>query len=159
MDGGCRCGAARYRLKGNPLIVHACYCRNCQRETGSVMAVDLLYEADRVRLLQGKVAEVTLDSGSGNGQIISSCPTCNTTLWSVYNGMGSYVRFIKAGTTDAPDRYRPDIHIFTRSKPKWMRLPEDAPAVPEFYNLRDVWTGQSLNRLKDAWTKAEATES
>jgi hypothetical protein len=34
-DGGCTCGEVRYRLLGRPMIVHACHCRWCQRETGS----------------------------------------------------------------------------------------------------------------------------
>jgi Glutathione-dependent formaldehyde-activating enzyme len=38
----------RYRLTGMPLIVHACHCRSCQRETGTAHALNALYEADRV---------------------------------------------------------------------------------------------------------------
>ncbi|TMJ67711.1 MAG: aldehyde-activating protein, partial [Alphaproteobacteria bacterium] len=35
MEGGCTCRQVRYRLSGQPLIVHACHCRWCQRETGT----------------------------------------------------------------------------------------------------------------------------
>jgi hypothetical protein len=35
-------------LTGTPLIVHACHCRWCQRETGTANALNALYEADRV---------------------------------------------------------------------------------------------------------------
>jgi hypothetical protein len=35
MEGGCTCRQLRYRLGGTPLIVHACHCRWCQRETGT----------------------------------------------------------------------------------------------------------------------------
>ena len=33
MEGGCACGHVRYRLNGKPMIVHACHCTWCQRET------------------------------------------------------------------------------------------------------------------------------
>jgi Glutathione-dependent formaldehyde-activating enzyme len=48
MEGGCACRQIRYRLVGTPLIVHACHCRWCQRETGTAHALNALYEADRV---------------------------------------------------------------------------------------------------------------
>ena len=48
MEGGCTCRQVRYRLVGTPLIVHACHCRWCQRETGTAHALNALYEADRV---------------------------------------------------------------------------------------------------------------
>src|SRR6185437_14814709 len=53
-DGGCSCGAIRYRLASEPLVVHCCHCLNCQRQTGSAFVVNLLIEADRVELLAGE---------------------------------------------------------------------------------------------------------
>jgi hypothetical protein len=41
MEGGCTCRQVRYRLIGTPLIVHACHCRWCQRETGTAHALNL----------------------------------------------------------------------------------------------------------------------
>ena len=54
MDGGCTCRQVRYRLSGTPLIVHACHCRWCQRETGTAFALNALYEAERVTHLAGE---------------------------------------------------------------------------------------------------------
>ena len=50
-EGGCACGAVRFRLTSDPLFVHCCHCRNCQRQTGSAFVINLLIEADRVELL------------------------------------------------------------------------------------------------------------
>ena len=44
LEGGCACGSVRYRLEADPLIVHACHCRNCQRQTGTSHAVNALVE-------------------------------------------------------------------------------------------------------------------
>jgi hypothetical protein len=53
-EGGCTCGAVRYRLLRRPLWVHCCHCRWCQRETGSAFALNALIEADAVQLLRGE---------------------------------------------------------------------------------------------------------
>lgn len=135
-------------MKGNPLFVHCCHCLHCQRETGGGFAINVLIEADRVHLLQGKTEETSIPTESGREQVISRCRDCKTAIWCVYSGMGPKVRFVKAGTTDQPARYRPDIHIFTESKLPWVKLQANIPAVPQFYKLRDIWSGQSLNRLK-----------
>ena len=54
MEGGCTCREVRYRLSGLPLIVHACHCRWCQRESGTAFALNAMIEADRVTLLGGE---------------------------------------------------------------------------------------------------------
>src|SRR5262249_23548169 len=71
MEGGCVCRRVRYRLTGAPLIVHACHCRWCQRETGTAHALNALYEADRVVHLAGEPELVLTPSASGKGQTIA----------------------------------------------------------------------------------------
>jgi hypothetical protein len=68
MEGGCTCRRIRYRLIGPPLIVHACHCRWCQRETGGAHALNALYEADRVVHTAGEPKIVVTPSASGKGQ-------------------------------------------------------------------------------------------
>jgi len=48
LDGGCDCGLVRYRMETQPLFVHCCHCRWCQRESGASFAVNAMIEADRV---------------------------------------------------------------------------------------------------------------
>ena len=62
LEGCCTCRAVRYRLTGEPLFVHCCHCRWCQRETGASFALNALYEADRVTLLEGEVYIVNTPS-------------------------------------------------------------------------------------------------
>src|SRR6185437_16541776 len=65
MDGGCTCGAIRYRLKAKPLFVHCCHCTWCQRKSGSAFAVNAFIEASQVELLKGNPERTTLPSASG----------------------------------------------------------------------------------------------
>ncbi len=147
-DGGCTCGAVRYRLTSRPLFVHCCHCRWCQRETGAAFALNAMIEADRVILLQGQPEIVATPSNSGKGQKIARCPQCRIALWSNYAGAGDAVRFVRVGTLDEPDRLPPDIHIFTSSKQPWVVLPPGTPAVAEYYDRNDYWPDESLARRR-----------
>ena len=87
-------------------------------------------------------------SNSGKGQKITRCPTCRIALWSNYGGGGDAVRFVRVGTLDDPDRLPPDIHIFTASKQPWVVLPPGTPAVEEYYDTKQYWPQESLERRR-----------
>jgi hypothetical protein len=145
-EGGCDCRAVRYRLEDVPLFVHCCHCRWCQRETGSAFVLNALIEADRVTLLAAAPEVVPTPSASGKGQDIARCPTCRIAVWSIYAGAGERFRFVRVGTLDDPDRFPPDIHIFTASKQPWVILPEGVPAMPDYYQRSKYWPAASLAR-------------
>jgi len=144
--GGCTCRALRYQMTSEPLIVHCCHCRWCQRETGASFALNAMIEAARVELLAGEFELVNTPSNSGKGQRIARCPTCRIAVWSHYAGGGDAIRFVRVGTLDEPDRCAPDVHIFTTSKQPWVVLPPGARAFPEYYRSSEVWSAASLGR-------------
>jgi len=156
-DGGCTCGAVRYRMTTRPLFVHCCHCRWCQRETGASYALNAMIEADRVQLLRGDVDVVDTPSNSGKGQRIARCPACRVAVWSNYGGAGDAVRFVRVGTLDEPDRLPPDIHIFTASKQPWVVIAPGMPAVAEFYSRAEHWPAESLARRAALLAKAPAS--
>src|ERR1700682_4452066 len=153
MEGGCTCRQLRYRLSGTPLIVPACHCRWCQRETGTAFAINALYEADRVTHLAGEPDVVVTPSASGKGQRVARCPSCRVSIWSNYPQAAPAVRFVRVGTLDEPDRLPPDIHIFTSSKQPWLVLPSGMPAMKEYYDRAHHWPKESLER-RDALRSA-----
>ena len=148
LEGGCTCGAVRYRMTSRPLVVHCCHCRWCQRETGASFALNAMIEADRVILLCGAPETVNTPSNSGKGQKMLRCPNCRVALWSHYAGAGDAVCFVRVGTLDEPGRLPPDIHIFTSSKQPWVVLPPGFPAVEEYYDRNKYWTEESLARRR-----------
>jgi hypothetical protein len=147
-EGGCTCREIRYRLTAKPMFVHCCHCRWCQCETGSAFALNALLEADRVVLLTGTPEAIDTPSNSGRGQKISRCPTCRIALWSNYGGGGDAIRFVRVGTLDEPDRFPPDIHIFTQSKQPWVVIPKGMVAVEEYYRSKEFWPEASLDRRR-----------
>lgn len=146
-EGRCTCGAIRYRMTTNPLFVHCCHCRWCQRETGASFALNAMIEADRLVQLQGEPEVVQTPSNSGKGQKISRCRICRIALWSNYGGAGDTIRFVRIGTLDYPDLFPPDIHIFTSSKQPWVVLPDDALTAEKYYDRNTCWPNESLERI------------
>jgi hypothetical protein len=154
LEGGCDCRAVRYRLAREPLFVHCCHCRWCQRESGSAFALNALIESDLVTLLAGAPELVHTPSASGKGQDIARCPQCRIALWSHYAGAGRRLCFVRVGTLDQPERLPPDIHIYTASRQPWVVLPAATPAVPEYYSRKQYWPASSLERWAALKTRA-----
>jgi len=146
VEGGCDCRAVRFRMQTAPLFVHCCHCRWCQRETGTAFALNAMIEADRVGVIAGATEAVLTPSNSGKGQLIHRCPVCRIALWSHYAGAGKAVSFVRVGTLDDPDRFAPDIHIFTSTKQPWVILPPNVPVELEYYDRRQRWPAASLER-------------
>ena len=144
-EGGCACGAVRYRLTSDPLFTHCCHCLNCQRQTGSAFVINLLLETDRVELLAGDPQPVDVPRDDGSTQRIFRCPTCQVAVFSQYGR--PEVRFVRGGTLDDPSSVAPDVHIFTRSKLSWVTLPDSVPAFEVYYDTRALWPAASRERL------------
>jgi len=144
-EGGCACGAVRYRLASEPLFVHCCHCLNCQRQTGSAFVINVLIEADRVELLAGEPQPVAVPRDRGGDQQIWRCPACQVALLSRYTRPD--IDFVRAGTLDEPAAVAPDVHIYTRSKLPWVVLPDSVPAFEVYYDTRTLWPAASLERL------------
>jgi len=78
LEGGCSCGAIRYKLANSPLIVHACHCRDCQRVTGSGFVINIWIEKKFVEasgatpksiVLRAAPARITKRSSAANAAL------------------------------------------------------------------------------------------
>jgi len=148
LAGGCTCGAIRYALTASPLIVHACHCIDCQRITGSAFVINVWIERQFVEVGRAAPKSFRWAGGTGKHHDLFFCDRCGTYLWSRYELAPGDALFVRAGTLDAPDAVRPDVHIFTRSKVPWLSLPAHARTFKDAYKIEDVWTAESLERLR-----------
>jgi hypothetical protein len=146
-EGGCACGAVRYRLKSGPMFVHCCHCTDCQRQVGSAFVINALIETDRIEMLSGELKPWSMPTDSGRPHIVYRCPECGTTIKSDY-GDRKVLSFLRATTLDDRGALEPDVHIFTRSKLPWVRLPEGARAFEVYYDTEKEWPPESLARRK-----------
>jgi hypothetical protein len=147
LEGGCACAAIRYRLASRPMFVHCCHCRDCQRQTGSAFVLNALIETDRVSLLSGTPEPVAVPTASGRPQSIHRCPVCKVAVWSVYGGVDKLL-FVRVGTLDDPAVLTPDVHIYVRSKLLWVALPDGARSFEAYYDSRELWPPESLERRR-----------
>lgn len=148
LNGGCACGAVRYALTRTPMIVHACHCRDCQRLTGSAFATNMWIERKFVEASGAAPVPHRVTAGSGKPHEIFSCPNCGTALWSKYHAAPGDTLLVRAGTLDDPAAVAPDVHIFTRSKVKWLELPKGARSFEAYYRRDEVWPPESLERWR-----------
>jgi hypothetical protein len=108
--------------------------------------INLLIEADRMELLSGDLQSVEVPRDDRSAQRIFRCPSCQVAVFSEYGR--PHVRFVCGGTLDDPSQVEPDVHIYTRSKVPWMRLPDSVPAFEEYYDMNALWPAASLERLQ-----------
>jgi hypothetical protein len=154
LEGGCFCGAVRYRLTERPMFTNCCHCRDCQKQAGSAFAINAIIETDRIELLSGEPQPVRMPTESGRPHDIYRCTQCQSALWSDYGGR-PWVRFVRVATLDDPTAITPDAHIFARSKLPWVQLPPEARVFDIYYDMKTEWSPQSLARRDAAIAAAQ----
>ena len=130
-NGGCACGAIRYRVHGKPTVASVCHCTFCQRRLASAFAVLATFPEQAVEVVQGEpaVCEHRSDE-SGRWLKMSFCPKCGTTISHVSEIRPGF-RTVAAGTFDEQDWFTIDRHIWTRSKRPWVTIPDGMTAYAE----------------------------
>lgn len=126
IEGGCNCGAIRYRIEGTPLGVAACHCSRCRRQSGSVYSVNLMVHPSTMSI-DGRcsVFEDT-DTTSGLPVYREFCPVCGSPIRSII-GANPEMIAVKVGTLDDPTPFAPGLHVYTRSRIAWVEVPAGAP--------------------------------
>lgn len=121
-DGGCLCGAVRYRISGDPRVVSHCHCSLCRRVSGAPYVTWLTVKKDRLEFT-GDLNWFESSQWGSRG----FCPACGT---HVLARSEHYDRYwdITAGSLDTPDRIAPDRHVFATSKVRWVQLNDSLPA-------------------------------
>ena len=123
-EGGCVCGAVRYRAAGAPQRVSLCACAWCQKRTGSALGVSVYFLKDAVTFNAGELGCHRLTSDAGRWIDQEFCKACGTALTWTLEFLPDY-RGLAGGTFDPPNFwYRPERFVFARSKPDWLQIPE-----------------------------------
>jgi hypothetical protein len=121
-EGGCLCGAVRYRAMNEPVRASICHCRNCQRRTGSAFGIGAYFKETDVEI-RGELRTYEYRSDeTGRWLKMQFCPNCgNTVTWTFEAFPG--VRGLAGGSFDDPNWLRIERHGWTRSKQKWFVCP------------------------------------
>lgn len=108
-DGGCLCGAIRYRIR-NPHATVCCHCRQCQRASGAPAIVWTRAKEPDSGLLDG----VPLTYRSSDRARRQFCGDCGSALFLLYDDEPDVV-WVATGTLDEPARVPPRGHVWTSS--------------------------------------------
>ena len=117
MSGGCLCARVRYETDAEPAWTAICYCRDCQRASGSgYMPVMGVRRADMRISGETKAFEVAAQRGPSTRHF---CPTCGSLIFGGVEGPADQTMSVYVGTLDDPSGWSPQIAIFTRSRQPW----------------------------------------
>jgi hypothetical protein len=123
-EGGCLCGAVRFRCEGEPLNVRICHCRTCQKAMGSPFYARALFDPCALTV-EGETAYYP--SSEAIHRVF--CKTCGTRLFSRRTN-GTAVG-IALATFDDRDAFAPTEHIWVSEKMDWVRLDDGLPHYQE----------------------------
>jgi hypothetical protein len=130
LTGGCQCGHVRYQVRGEPVDLYVCHCRECQKQSASAFGISVGVRAADVVLLSDAPSIWTRPATVGGSLACAFCPRCGSRLWH-----GSLERdevvSIKGGSLDAPPDLSRAIHIWTSRKLRGVVIPEHAETHAE----------------------------
>lgn len=129
LNGSCLCGAVRYVIEGEPKFASKCYCRDCQKETGTGHTTVLAVPDAAVRF-SGEVKEFSRPGGTGQHIVRGFCPSCGTTLYGrpqLYGGL----TLIRAGTLEDASSVQPAVAVFASRAQPWDQPPPGLQAFAE----------------------------
>lgn len=130
LSGGCMCGAVRFSISEPLLGALYCYCKRCQRRTGTGFSVSGLTQAGSFELTEGKDELATYDPGDG-GWRKSFCGKCGSQLFT-RNPDDPDLLSVRFGALDQDPGIRPGVHQFVDYAAPWAPVPDDGkPRFPE----------------------------
>ena len=129
--GGCACGAIRYEIDAEPLLMSDCQCRDCQRISGTGHGSYLSFEGRDKVTLSGEAQCRDSTGDSGNVKTRAFCPTCGSPVYMTFAAVPDQF-IVHAASLDDPGRYRPQLVTYTASGHAWDWLD---PALPKFEKM------------------------
>ncbi|MEQ1550675.1 GFA family protein [Sphingorhabdus sp.] len=127
-QGGCHCGAVRYKVNGEPQHVALCHCSDCRKSSGAPMVAWAAFTEDQFKLVEGE--PVTFNS-SGSA-MRSFCPKCGSGLYYRNAEFLPGIVDIQSATLDDPEALPPGAHIQTAERLGWMETAHSRPAFERF---------------------------
>ena len=118
-SGRCLCGAVRFTLDADPLVVRVCWCRDCQHLAANG-TVNMLVPTSALTV-SGELAGHTKTADSGNEITRQFCPQCGTHLFAKSDVRPQF-RVVRVGNLDDRSSIQPDMNIWTTSAPAWACL-------------------------------------
>jgi hypothetical protein len=127
ISGGCLCKAVRYRITAAPIIARYCWCRDCQFFAAGNATANVCFPSNAVTV-EGRLTDYVSKADSGNIMHRRFCSVCGTPMFSSAESRPHLV-FVRAGTLDDRELFKPANTIWTSSAPTWACIDEKIPRI------------------------------
>jgi len=124
-EGGCLCGAVRYRVSSAPLEVTHCHCSLCRRSSGAAFVTWAVFPAAAFAFTAGEPRARRSSAGATR----AFCGDCGTPLAFREDAQPERID-VTAGSLDRPAAVTPRDHTFTADMVPWLRLADGLPRHP-----------------------------
>jgi hypothetical protein len=116
VDGGCYCGAIRFRAKGAPKSQAMCYCDTCRRAVGAQSVAWVTFDVVDVLFTTADPARFRTDTGAWR----TFCAQCGSSLTYESDERPGDID-ITTGSLDRPQDYGPTKGVFVDERLPWDR--------------------------------------
>ncbi|WP_119420790.1 GFA family protein [Desertibaculum subflavum] len=127
LEGGCQCGAVRYRIAGEPILSAICHCSMCRRAHAAPAVGWVMFQEGQVTFTKAEPARYASSVEAQRG----FCPTCGTQISFTASFIPGLID-ITTGSLDTPEAVPPTLHYWDTRRLPWMRIGDDLPRYPEF---------------------------
>jgi hypothetical protein len=119
-EGGCLCGAVRFKAEGEPVNVRICHCRNCQKAMGSPFFARALFDQSALTV-EGETGRYA------SSELLDRvfCKVCGTRLFS-WRKIGTMAGVALAAFDDR-NAFTPTDHMWVSEKMAWVKLDDGLP--------------------------------
>lgn len=121
-EGGCLCGAVRYRAMALPLRTLYCHCSMCRRASGAPVVAWVMFPLESFAYTRGTPRSYTSSTWASR----QFCEDCGTPLVCRLNE-GAVEIDVNVTTLDDPVRVTPSAHIWTSASVPWLELADGLP--------------------------------
>jgi hypothetical protein len=123
VEGGCACGAVRYRAAAAPRSSMICHCASCRRASAAPVTAWVTFAIDAFAFEKGEAATFV----SSEPVRRRFCAACGTPLTYEHADRPGEVD-VTTCSLDAPDAFPPTYHAQTGDDLTWVRFGDGRPA-------------------------------
>jgi hypothetical protein len=127
VEGGCVCGAVRYRVTGDPTNTMVCHCRTCRRVAAAPVVAWVTFPEARFELLRGAPAEFH----SSPPVRRTFCAACGTPLTYQHSDAAGFID-VTTCSLDNPEAFPPTHHSWLSHNVAWVRFGDGLPTFSEW---------------------------
>ncbi len=123
IEGGCYCGAVRYRASARPKYQVMCFCANCRRAVGAQSVAWVTFTTDRFSFVKGSPARFRTDTEAWR----TFCRECGSSLTYESDDRPGEIDAV-TGSLDRPEDFPPNRRVFDEERLPWDTFEIGAPA-------------------------------